>query len=281
MSTSKEATLCVFAKRPRAGETKTRLAAELGAARAAELASCFLADTWALVGSLGWAEPVLATTDEKLGTALVGVERVWLQGAGDLGQRMERVLRRALARGGAAIALGADSPGLPARLLEEARLALAEHDAAIGPCHDGGFYLLALNRCPEGLLGELPWSAPNTFERTVERLKRSRLSVATLSPWFDVDVPADLRRLAALLASGDISAPRTAMQLARSPDGARSRPEMLDQDLDSETDENEPARDVQAFPEHGPEPAASEQTEHAQHGRGRANRQQRDPERSI
>jgi rSAM/selenodomain-associated transferase 1 len=278
MIASNVATLCVFAKRPRAGETKTRLAAELGAAHAAELASCFLADTWALVSSLGWAEAVLATTDEKWGTALVGAERVWLQGAGDLGQRMERVLRRALARGGAAIALGADSPGLPAQLLEEARRALAEYDAAIGPCHDGGFYLLALNRCPEGLLGELPWSAPNTFERTVDRLKRARLSVATISPWFDVDVPADLRRLAALLASGDISAPRTAMQLARS---LGSRAEMLDEDLDSETDENEPARDVQAFPEHGPEPAPCEQTEHAQHGSGHANRQQRDPERRI
>jgi uncharacterized protein len=213
MTTHAKPTLCVFAKPPRPGEAKTRLAAELGGARAAALASCFLADTWSMASSLDWADAVLATTDAQWGTELVGLERAWLQGPGDLGQRMERVLRRALSRGGSAIALGADSPGLPPRLLDEARLALVDHDAALGPCDDGGFYLLALNQCPEGLLAELPWSAPNTFQKTVARLQEKGLSVVTISPWFDVDVPADLRRLSLLLALGAISAPSTAMQL--------------------------------------------------------------------
>lgn len=213
MTTSQKPTVCVFAKPPRPGEAKTRLAAELGAAGAAELASCFLVDTWAMVSSLDWADAVLATTDAKWGTSLVGFERTWLQGPGDLGDRMERVLRRALSRGGSAIALGADTPGLPPRLLEEARRALLGHDAALGPCEDGGFYLLALNRCPEGLLADLPWSAPDTLEKTILRLKSAGLSIATLTPWFDVDLPADLRRLSALLASGNISAPNTAARL--------------------------------------------------------------------
>ena len=43
-------------------------------------------------------------------------------------------------------------PGLPARLLDAARRALATGDAVIGPADDGGFYLLGLTRCPAGLL---------------------------------------------------------------------------------------------------------------------------------
>jgi hypothetical protein len=40
------------------------------------------------------------------------------------------------------------------------------------------------------------------------------LAVAEAEPWFDVDVPADLRRLAGLLREQRIFAPRTAHFLA-------------------------------------------------------------------
>ena len=53
--------LCVFAKPPRVGEVKTRLAPALGAEGAARLARAFLLDTWALVTRVPWATPVLAS----------------------------------------------------------------------------------------------------------------------------------------------------------------------------------------------------------------------------
>jgi uncharacterized protein len=217
---SQRTTVCVFAKRPLAGKVKTRLAAELGAAYAAELASCFLSDTLTLAESRSWADVVLATTDEPWARQLVGAARAWPQGSGDLGERLERVLRRALSRGPSVIALGSDSPGLPAHLLDEARQALSEHDAAIGPSEDGGFYLLGLNRCPEGLLCGLPWSAPNTLFCTLARLQARGLSVAQLSSWFDVDVPLDLKRLTGLLRAGVIDAPVTAARLGVARSGA-------------------------------------------------------------
>jgi hypothetical protein len=226
--------ICVFAKPPRPGDVKTRLAPVVGIDGAAALARAFFQDTWAMIGALGWARAVLATTEEPgssretLDTLEIeaGAE-VWLQGGGDLGRRIERVLRRALERGPCAIALGADSPGLPARALEQARDALGAADAVLGPCDDGGFYLLGLNRCPEGLLDGIPWSSDRTFERTLARLRQSGLSVATLEPWFDVDHPGDLDRLLQLLRSGTISAPQTARLLAelRGAPGAGGRAE--------------------------------------------------------
>ena len=117
------ARVCVFAKPPRPGRVKTRLVSALGEEGAAELAGAFLRDTLAQVQALPWADPVVATTGDLGALAPAGVE-TWLQGEGDLGQRIERVMRRALADREQAVALGADTPGLPVRLLEQGRAAL-------------------------------------------------------------------------------------------------------------------------------------------------------------
>jgi uncharacterized protein len=200
--------ICIFAKPPIAGQVKTRLAAALGSGRAAELARAFLDDTIAAVSALPWAQAALATTgpvESRL--------PLMLQGEGDLGARIERVLRAALQRAPFAIAIGADAPALPARLLEAARAALERADAVIGPADDGGFYLLGLRACPEGLLSDLPWSSCDTFTRTAGRLRARGLRVEVLEGWFDVDRVEDLDRLRAALRSGEIDAPRTARLL--------------------------------------------------------------------
>ncbi len=209
--------VCVFAKPPRPGKVKTRLAAEIGPEAAADLARAFFADTWQTASALPWARPVLATT-ETGATEWSGIRaEAWPQGEGDLGDRMERVLRRALATAPFALAIGSDSPGLPQALLEKAPRRLESADAVIGPSADGGFYLLGLTRCPPGLLASLPWSAGDTCERTAERLRGRGLSVELLPPWFDVDRIGDLTRLRSLLARGEIVAPRTAAALRRAP----------------------------------------------------------------
>ncbi len=200
--------LCVFAKPPRPGVVKTRLAQDVGAASAAALARAFFVDTWRLAMSCPWSRAVLATTDTEA-TEWAGVAPIWPQGGGDLGDRLERVLQRALRSVPFAVAIGTDSPGLPQRLLEAARRTLTTADAAIGPCEDGGFYLLGLTRCPPGLLADLPWSTADTFARTVARLREHGLTVEVLPPWFDVDTASNLPRLRALLSRGDIEAPET------------------------------------------------------------------------
>jgi uncharacterized protein len=214
MTVRPEATICVFAKPPRAGEVKTRLAAAIGAAQAAALARAFLEDTWVAASVPPWARTVLAST-EPSAVELAGWRRghIWPQGTGDLGERLERVLRRALRESPMALAIGTDTPGLPPALLFEARSALRGADAVLGPCEDGGFYLLGLRRCPPELLRDLPWSSADTFQRTATRLRARGLRTAVISPWFDVDRPEDLECLRALVARGELHAPRTARAL--------------------------------------------------------------------
>ena len=235
--TETETAFCVFAKVPRPGRVKTRLARTLGDELAARIAGAFLDDTWQRATSLAriHGRAVLAldgngtadgtpdgTDDAKYCNSAKPGDEVWEQGGGDLGARMERVLRRALGESRVAVALGTDSPGLPSELLEQAQSALGRADAVIGPSSDGGFYLLALKHCPEGLLGEIPWSAEDTCARTIDRLLDAGMSVAVIDSWFDVDEVADLNTLKRLLDADLIEAPRTRELLSCvSPDRAK------------------------------------------------------------
>ena len=203
-----EAMICIFAKPPVAGDVKTRLAAVLGADAAARLARAFLEDTIESVQGLAWAQAALATTG-----AVEADIPVLLQGEGDLGARIERVLTAALQRAPIAMAIGADAPALPSRLLESARTALQDADVAVGPADDGGFYLLALRHFPEGLLRDIPWSSVDTLHATLKRLRALGLRIRLLEPWFDVDRAEDLERLQTLMDQGVLHAPRTALVL--------------------------------------------------------------------
>lgn len=213
MQARRDTTLCVFVKRPIAGRVKTRLMPALTAAEAADLATAFFEDTLALARSCEWARVVVACDGDPSGLLLDRELEVWPQGDGDLGERMERALSRALASATMAIVIGTDSPGLPRRFLDAARQHLVEHDAVVGPSEDGGYYLLGLRRCPDGLLHGLPWSCPTTRAQTVARLRAAGFSVAETEPWFDVDQPGDLARLAGLLREERIFAPATARLL--------------------------------------------------------------------
>lgn len=183
---------CIFAKPPVPAEVKTRLIPALGAEGAAQLAAAMLQDVWRVVEACPQARPVLATT--RLGTFPVPVADgdVWLQGDGDLGDRLQRILDRALLHAPAAIALGADTPALTADHLKAALAALRSNDAVLGPATDGGFYLLALRRCPRGLFAALPWSCPTTLQALKSRLEEHSFSIAELEPLCDIDTPADL-----------------------------------------------------------------------------------------
>jgi uncharacterized protein len=206
--------VCVFAKPPLAGLAKTRLAGELGASRAAALARAFFQDTWATVCARPWARPILAsTTDDVASFGLLRRPEVWLQGEGDLGARMEHVLRQALGQAPRALLIGADLPGLPPDHLDAALATLDQAEVVLGPSADGGFYLLGATRLRPGALSGLIWSVASTHARTRERLVATGHSVGAAPAWFDVDEPGDLPRLRAMLAETPSLAPRTRFAL--------------------------------------------------------------------
>lgn len=187
--------VCIFAKPPVPGRVKTRLAQAIGAIHAAELAAAMLRDVWCVVNSLGGVVPVLAATESGNFGIDVPDQRIWLQQPGDLGSRIECILQRGLQSAPAAIALGADTPLITAVHLAEAIDQVRSGNAVLGPCSDGGFYLLGLANCPPGLLAGIPWSSERTLIETESRLAAQGMRVARTHTLCDVDTVSHLQQL--------------------------------------------------------------------------------------
>ncbi len=174
---------------------KTRLSGAFGEKWAAELAAAMLQDVWAVVMSTERAIPVLAATEHGNFGLDVPEDGLWLQSGADLGSRIESILQRGLESAPAVIAIGADAPLLTGRHLADAMEQLESGHAVLGPCCDGGFYLLGLRGCPAGVLAGIPWSCERTCDTTEARLSCYGMEVARIRSSFDIDTPADVHRL--------------------------------------------------------------------------------------
>jgi rSAM/selenodomain-associated transferase 1 len=197
--------LILFAKAPRLHEVKTRLAPRLIPEQALLLHEAMLADQIDFVNALASPRRVCEVCLDTQ------------QGAGDLGARMSRALVRAF-EGGAtrAAILGADAPTLPRVLVEDAfeRLATGA-DAVIVPAEDGGYVLVGASRPLPALFAGVPWGTASVADETRRLAREAGLVMAETAPWFDVDVEADLTRLARELAANPKRAPATAEVLAQ------------------------------------------------------------------
>ncbi|MCO6457696.1 MAG: TIGR04282 family arsenosugar biosynthesis glycosyltransferase [Pirellulaceae bacterium] len=210
----------MFAKFWAPGQVKTRLAAHIGPAAASRLYRTFLTTLlWRFHRIGGQRVLVYSPGDrraafEMLATgrlagphrplarqsATAGDWRLAPQGAGDLGQRMRRYFQRTFSQGvRRAVLIGSDSPTLPTRYVLRAFELLRSHDVVLGPCGDGGYYLIgARDRVPP-VFDDMPWSTPQVWPRTVERLASGGWSLAQLAPWYDIDDLEGLNRLRAEL----------------------------------------------------------------------------------
>jgi glycosyltransferase A (GT-A) superfamily protein (DUF2064 family) len=99
--------------------------------------------------------------------------------------------------------------------------ALREHDVAVGPARDGGYYLLALRSPQPALLSDIAWSTAAVLPATLARAAALGLRVLRLPPLRDLDTLADLdaewARLGPLLAAEPGLAQDVATALRRAP----------------------------------------------------------------
>lgn len=210
--------LGLFAKKPRAGDSKTRLAAETSPAWAEQAASAFLLDSVAKFATFA---------DERFLVYTPAEERNYFRNIssscfqlrpqidGDLGQRMSDFFLAHMRTGQERIiVLGTDSPTLPRQFVEQAFAELATADVILGPAMDGGYYLLGCARRLPPVFEGIAWSSRTVLAETIARLGDPTWRVALLPPWYDVDTLDDwllLRgHLSALRRAGiDPEAPRT------------------------------------------------------------------------
>ena len=187
----------VFLRAPQLGRVKSRLAAGIGALAALR----FYRQTSerllrAMARERRWRVHLALTPDRDAARACPWrfAPSRFGQGAGDLGQRMERAVRRLPP--GPVIIIGSDIPALGPRHVAAAFAALGTHHAVFGPAADGGYWLVGFRRrprLPRPLFARVRWSSPQALADTLAGLPRD-MRVAFLETLEDVDDAAAYAR---------------------------------------------------------------------------------------
>ncbi len=196
--------LAVVAKRPAAGQTKTRLCPPLSGDQAAALYECFLADTLDVMRQVEGTERSISYLPEDANGYFRDLAPDFVlhpQRGDDLGARLDNLLRDALAAGARqAVVMDSDSPTLPVANVQAAYAQLdAGADVVFGPCDDGGYYLVGVTHPQPRLLREVEMSTATVLEDSLAIAHALGLKVALLPVWYDVDTGAELDRLEAEL----------------------------------------------------------------------------------
>ena len=236
----------LMAKAPGAGHAKTRLAAELGERRTADLWSAFLGD---VADSLREASSqrrctLLAMLPREADVDPVGriVGPGWtpiVQDGAGLSAALVGLFLAAFDRGSdRAVAVAGDVPALPPSQVLAALAVLDERpgSAVVGPSIDGGYHLVGLRwdsvprwwpgrarqhmrtrlaRRLQTAFGGVPMGGVSARAATTSALGEAGWHVSTVGSWPDVDTVPDLRELARRLAGDGRWAPRTAAWITR------------------------------------------------------------------
>lgn len=195
----------VFLRAPELGRVKSRLAATVGPTQALAIYRELLDLTLTTLRShpkveLRLTPDAAATGGEPL---LQPGWRRTPQGAGNLGERLERAVQDAFATEPTPVVLiGCDCPELTHDDLIEAGRLLATRDVVFGPATDGGYWLIGLKRPVSQLFRGIPWGTSQVLTQSLDNAQRLGIKWGLLRELNDIDTEADWQAWQARRATG-------------------------------------------------------------------------------
>lgn len=194
--------LLVFAKEPRCGFVKTRLLDVLSGKECVELYKAFLQDTIEIAKKVSCQLKCIAYHTDNTSPVYItqiGTENnllLYRQEGKDFGERICNALRFAFSLGASnSVIIGTDTPNLPIEFVQSAFDALDKYDIVLGPCLDGGYYLIGAKKLYERLFSNIEWGTDRVLSQTIHRAKAMGKKLYLLERWYDVDSKDDLLRL--------------------------------------------------------------------------------------
>ena len=210
--------LGLFAKYWEPGKVKTRLAATIGPDAACRVYRCFLSHLGSALADVADVRTVgFSPADKQVEfEALMG--EAWNlvpQSPGDLGVRMRHFFdsahqANALLRSqlepasprSKVILIGSDTPNLSSDRIQNAFELLGEQQVVLGPCSDGGYYLIGMAEQTFELFENVDWSTERVLEQTMNKLAEQGIEFSLLPQMTDVDQESDLVELICQLRDG-------------------------------------------------------------------------------
>ncbi len=194
--------ICLYAKPPVAGETKSRLAKKIGGVAAAELAGAMIKDVCAAVLEVSEAIPQLwippDCTQELFHGYAPSEFTVHRQRGNDLGERMSNTffdLFADIEEEAQVVIIGSDCITHDHKSLVRAFAALDASEVVLQPASDGGYVLIGQSHWRPEIFEGIDWGSSDVFQQSIGNGIRAEITYELLPESFDVDTIHDVHVL--------------------------------------------------------------------------------------
>lgn len=193
--------LTIMCKYPEAGRVKTRLGREIGMSRAAKICKFLLDDLLDSLVGLDWKTAIIDSQRSTLsafkhlypGMDIVHVDGDELRGPNSV---LWNAFQRFCSQYHRVVTLNADTVFLTKEIINQSFAALDGYDLVLGPCSNGGIYLIGMKQ-PIDLFTRLPRGPnPKYYDETIEIISRAGLTYVLMASLYDLDTLEDIHRIA-------------------------------------------------------------------------------------
>lgn len=185
--------IIIFVRNPELGKVKTRLAVTVGDHAALEIYKQLLQHTFDITDPIA-ADKYVYYHEEILEADIWNATGYYkkLQQGNDLGEKMNLAFAAVFSKGyHKVIIIGSDCLLLSSGIIEEAFIALDNHDTVIGPAKDGGYYVLGMKKIIPSVFENKKWSTDTVCDDTLKTILAAGLTAGFLPVLTDVDTEAD------------------------------------------------------------------------------------------
>ncbi len=197
-----EKALITFAKAPVPGTVKTRLQADIGAAKAVATYKAFVTEVISQCANLKNVDRFLGCSPTVSDPFLKGLAdshglQRFKQHGDSLGARIFNAFKYCSKKGYSKIVLiGTDSPSLPLSFIRKAFSELEKKDFVIGPCFDKGLYLIGMSKENISLISRnIKIDTGKDVNGIIDKVREIDIRMSMLPFWYDIDTIGDLEFL--------------------------------------------------------------------------------------
>ena len=191
-----ERALIIMIRNPVKGKVKTRLAKDIGEETALDIYNKLLSYTNAVASEVQtdrflFYSDVISRSDIFDNSTY----KKYVQCNGNLGIRMDYAFSIPFKNEyRKVVMIGSDCPGLTAKHIEQAFVALEENDFVIGPASDGGYYLIGMHKWNRWIFENKNWSTRTLLEEAKKDIQSRNGKLIELEILSDIDSVSDLNK---------------------------------------------------------------------------------------
>ncbi len=197
MNNTKKTAIIIFAKYPRPGKVKTRLAKDIGNEKALLIYKKLVSKLLNQIDSNNYDISIYFYPESKKNEVKKWINlpdiKYLSQSGDDIGARMLNAFKDSLSlKYAKTVIIGTDCLEINNNIISKSFYLLDDSDLVLGPATDGGYYLIGLKAVVETIFQDIHWSTEKVLKQTINKAKEIKLSYKFPDFLSDIDTLEDL-----------------------------------------------------------------------------------------